>query len=195
MEIKCKNGCDKPVRAKGLCRNCYEKMLKETNPDYKKKQSENCKRWHKNKANKDKISNWGKRYRENNTISRTNTVMRSRLSISLEDYEAMLERQGGRCGICGKHISEQKKRFHVDHDHNTGEIRGLLCFRCNFGLGWFQDDKNKIAAALEHLNGKNSYKRVEIKNRESSSKAIHVGYPTKEKENVTGKTPRQTAEF
>ena len=54
------------------------------------------------------------------------------LGVSTEDYERMLAAQGGGCAICG--ALPKTRRLHVDHDHKTGEIRGLLCYRCNKAL-------------------------------------------------------------
>ncbi len=52
-----------------------------------------------------------------------------------EDYNYMYDKQAGRCGICGKHQQELKRRLSVDHNHKTGQVRGLLCTNCNFTVG------------------------------------------------------------
>lgn len=49
-------------------------------------------------------------------------------------YERLLEVQGGGCAVCDKIPDPEKRRFHIDHDHRTMEIRGVLCFRCNVTL-------------------------------------------------------------
>lgn len=61
--------------------------------------------------------------------------LKNRYGITLEDYDAMLILQGGACGICKR--LPNPKELYVDHDHVTGEIRGLLCNRCNVVLEWF----------------------------------------------------------
>jgi hypothetical protein len=72
--------------------------------------------------------------------------------ITLENYNSQLEKQGGVCAICLKfEITKHTKRLVVDHDHATGKIRGLLCHRCNCGLGYFKDDPMHIKKALEYL--------------------------------------------
>lgn len=74
--------------------------------------------------------------------------------ISAEDYDRMLDAQGGRCAICGGTQTEadvRKRHLSVDHCHATGRVRGLLCESCNFGLGKFRDDPALLAAALEYL--------------------------------------------
>jgi hypothetical protein len=64
-------------------------------------------------------------------------------------YSAILEAQDGRCAICGKFPTI--RRLHVDHSHATGKIRGLLCHKCNVGLGHFNDDSDLLLKASEYL--------------------------------------------
>jgi hypothetical protein len=58
----------------------------------------------------------------------------------------MIDRQGGYCIICFDKPAE-----HVDHDHKTGKVRGVLCFNCNGGLGQFGDNIGKLESAIEYL--------------------------------------------
>lgn len=62
---------------------------------------------------------------------------RSRYGITRDDFDAMLARQGNVCAICKRHPEERngKSKWNVDHDHETGKVRGLLCSACNIGLG------------------------------------------------------------
>lgn len=74
--------------------------------------------------------------------------------ITPEDYDQLLDKQGGGCAICGDEPWTQKHGLlHVDHDHATSEIRGLLCFSCNVALGAFKDDTPRIARAISYLKG------------------------------------------
>ena len=81
------------------------------------------------------------RYRENH--------LKTKYGISLADYEAMLRRQRGLCGICKR--KPGKRRLCVDHDHKTGQVRGLLCGRCNSGNGFYGDDPRLTRAATVYL--------------------------------------------
>jgi len=63
----------------------------------------------------------------------------------------MFAEQEGCCAICGKHQSEQKKRLEVDHCHETGHVRALLCTNCNTALGKFYDDPELLYRAADYL--------------------------------------------
>lgn len=71
------------------------------------------------------------------------------------DYKALFDRQGGLCALCGTDRPGGRfKVLHVDHCHETGRVRGLLCHRCNVALGTLGDTPKSIAAALEYVEGK-----------------------------------------
>ena len=80
-----------------------------------------------------------------------------KFGISPSQYEEMYARQGGRCLICHLHSDDNMKRLDnvkrlaVDHDHKTGEVRGLLCSLCNASLGGFKDDVTILQSAIEYL--------------------------------------------
>jgi hypothetical protein len=83
-----------------------------------------------------------------------------RYGISLEDYNQILETQNGVCSICATdEPGGLHKKFQVDHDHSTGEVRGLLCCKCNRGLGYFSDNPLTLAKASSYLREFN-YKRT-----------------------------------
>ena len=71
--------------------------------------------------------------------------------LTLEDYDLLLEEQGGCCAICGTDKPTGKGRFHVDHDHNTNEIRGLLCSQCNQAIGLLKDSSKNCLLAASYL--------------------------------------------
>lgn len=72
--------------------------------------------------------------------------------ITRDEYTALLAAQKGVCAICGGDPGTSRGgRFHVDHDHETGEVRGLLCASCNQGLGSFRDNPDYLAAAIRYL--------------------------------------------
>lgn len=67
--------------------------------------------------------------------------------LSIEQYNEILHRQGGVCAICKK----TPEKFHVDHDHQTGQVRGLLCSPCNVVLGLMKDLPERLRAAAAYL--------------------------------------------
>lgn len=75
--------------------------------------------------------------------------LREHFAISGRDYDDLLAKQNGSCGICNK--KPGKRHLSVDHDHETGEIRGLLCGWCNLGLGRFRDNAILLRAAIKYL--------------------------------------------
>lgn len=75
--------------------------------------------------------------------------LKRKYGLTLEHYEEILADQGGGCAICGR--KPGKISLHIDHDHSTGQIRGLLCFRCNNALGDFADNGDWLVAAANYL--------------------------------------------
>lgn len=76
-----------------------------------------------------------------------------RYGIGISKYNEMLENQNGVCAICANPPSGHKKRLCVDHCHETGTVRGLLCDACNVGLGRFKDDPELLVSAISYLEG------------------------------------------
>lgn len=77
-------------------------------------------------------------------------------NITLNDYNQMLEKQDHRCSICdGEGFlmdrARHKVKLVVDHDHTTGQVRGLLCHNCNRALGLLQENPEIVSSALDYL--------------------------------------------
>jgi hypothetical protein len=71
-----------------------------------------------------------------------------RYGLSVAEYEAMLKRP---CAICGVTMREGRNRFSIDHDHDTGKVRDVLCSPCNLALGQFRDDPEVLERAVAYL--------------------------------------------
>ena len=69
--------------------------------------------------------------------------------LTEDEYEAMLEAQGGVCAICKE--KPKGSRLSVDHVHGTDQVRGLLCNLCNPALGLFKDNPDRLKRAIEYL--------------------------------------------
>lgn len=114
------------------------KIMGIKNPNWKggianKNKKETSMRWH--KENPDKVRNY-------------NLV--KNFGITIEQYRQMEKDQNGVCLIC----KQVENTLHVDHNHDTGEIRGLLCGRCNRGLGMFRDNTLLLLEAIKYLDSK-----------------------------------------
>lgn len=75
--------------------------------------------------------------------------LKIKYGLTVEDYNNMLLNQAGGCAICGK--SPGERPFDVDHCHDTGKVRGLLCNNCNMGLGSFKDNIDNVRRAVQYL--------------------------------------------
>tara|TARA_R110002167_G_scaffold71719_2_gene202249 strand:- start:34 stop:438 length:405 start_codon:yes stop_codon:yes gene_type:complete len=72
--------------------------------------------------------------------------------VSQEDFIALLKEQDSRCKICGVNtLEESGKTLHLDHCHDSGKVRGLLCQTCNTGLGHFRDNVSNLKKAIKYL--------------------------------------------
>ena len=70
-------------------------------------------------------------------------------NMTLRQYADVLAAQNGVCAICGKPSVKQK--LNVDHNHATGKLRGLLCWKCNVGIGHFDEDLSSLRKAIKYL--------------------------------------------
>jgi len=82
-------------------------------------------------------------------LIRRDAELKRKFGINDATYNDILNEQNGVCYICNQ--ADEEGRLAVDHDHDTGQVRGLLCRKCNRGLGLFNDSAEKIAKALEYL--------------------------------------------
>lgn len=91
---------------------------------------------------------WGKR----NPDKKADIALKTRLGLPHGTYARMLAEQHGRCAICDTtEPGAGMTRFSVDHDAATGQVRGLLCGRCNFGIGHLDHDEKKLLSAVDYL--------------------------------------------
>jgi len=74
--------------------------------------------------------------------------------ITIETYDKMSESQNNCCAICGESRDNFKTNFAVDHNHETNEVRGLLCGKCNLILGYANDNIPILENAIKYLNCK-----------------------------------------
>jgi hypothetical protein len=154
---------DPEYRAKVLarCRADHERRYAES-PEYRaaiaKRSTESKRRMYRDPERHRRNLDAQKAWRERGQ-NRRGAVLRHKYGIDLPDYERMYAEQQGCCKICGTDKPGQNQNssysFHVDHCHKTGKVRGLLCDKCNRGLGYFNDNPLLLQQAIAYLNGGN----------------------------------------
>lgn len=91
----------------------------------------------------------------------TDAQLRYKYGISLAEYDQLLAEQNNGCAICAKTPEQNGRRLAVDHNHETGEVRGLLCSPCNQGIGLLQDNPAVVSKAAAYLMERGNYARNE----------------------------------
>jgi Recombination endonuclease VII len=99
--------------------------------------------WHKNRTQPSGLVSKCKDCRK--AESRADHLRRT-FGITVDEHDRLLAEQGGKCAVCG-----DDNPTHTDHDHVSGKVRGLLCGRCNLGIGLFLDDAVRMEAAMAYL--------------------------------------------
>jgi hypothetical protein len=115
--------------------------------------SDQCKSCRKNYYSLPQVKRQGNLNRQKNysSIKRKAQQLR-KYGLSLADYDAMLEKQGNGCAICGRQLTDPDgRKLAVDHCHKTKVVRGILCCNCNNGLGRFNDDPVLLFRAAVYL--------------------------------------------
>lgn len=113
----------------------------------------NLEKYHQNKN----ATNPKRNRQRRETKSYKDYSLRQRYGITVEQYETLRQQQDGCCAICKQAEQQRDARYGtlldlaVDHDHNTGEIRGLLCSACNTAIGKFNDDPQLLREAIRYL--------------------------------------------
>lgn len=116
-------------------------------------------KWH--KKNMPKYLAYMKKWRKANKHRYKGYDLKRTYGITIRQYDQMLASQGDSCAICKRHKSLFKRHMNVDHNHETGKIRALLCSNCNTLIGLAQENPETCIAASEYLkshltNGNNS---------------------------------------
>jgi len=133
---------------RGECKPCFqaERRRKYDSADAVAR----VKRWRDN--NRERYDSYRAEYRNRPERKRAmrDLYYRRTFGITADDVDALLEKQDGKCAICGGEPARENG-WHVDHDHNTGRIRGVLCQRCNHAIGLLDEDPERLRAAADYL--------------------------------------------
>lgn len=138
------------------CTVCKEE--KELTEFYNSKQSKDGKAYRCKVCDARARAKWQEDNKERSAYSARNRRLKFQYGIDIPEYNRMLTEQDGKCAICGKlekdNIIHKTAQFlSVDHDHNTGKVRGLLCNQCNRGIGMLGDSVESLETAVRYLKG------------------------------------------
>jgi hypothetical protein len=129
------------------CKECHRDARKRWYQANREQSIASVKQWQ--QVNAEHMRTYRREYRKRRQAEDREAHLRRTFGITSADYEALLARQNGGCAICGR--PPKKAALHVDHDHETGVIRGLLCVGCNNALGQFHDDFELLQRAADYV--------------------------------------------
>lgn len=132
------------------CRTCFRELARQRYQQNREKYIAGTQRWQRD--NPDRVKEYRTKRNARPEIKRQqrDAYYRRTYGISADEYDAMLREQHGLCAICGSRPSKVAQ-MHVDHDHEHGHIRGLLCSTCNQGLGQFKEQPSLLLRAIVYL--------------------------------------------
>lgn len=142
--------CDRPHKARGLCGPHYKKWRRVNRPEQVRSEDRRDRERRKHlpeyiEDNRRRAREW----REENPDRSRDAQLRAKYGIGVDQYNTILKQQHGVCALCRN--PEEGRRLAVDHDPGTGRIRGLLCARCNLGIGYLRHDLTVFARAIAYL--------------------------------------------
>lgn len=117
--------------------------------------SEYYKEWSQTASGKDSKKQRNRNYYHSTHGRRNhcNSQLLYKYGIGIADKEEMYQKQNGKCALCPANLPGLY-RSHVDHDHVTGKVRGLLCMRCNIFIAYLEERKNRLNTVFDYLGWK-----------------------------------------
>ena len=131
------------------CKKCFLKKQKQYYQQNRKKLLQQKKKYSQTEKGKAAYRRAGKKYYAKNYRKRH---LKKHYNMTLREYFELFENQNGCCAICNTPQFELSKILFVDHNHVTGKIRGLLCCKCNTGLGWYEGNVEYMLNYMEKYN-------------------------------------------
>jgi hypothetical protein len=177
--VKC--GVEQPIESfykapgtkdgyRGDCKGCFRARAKERYPQVREANIARARKWREDNLERFQASQRRMRSTPEGKLRQREGHLKRKYGMTIEQYDAMLEAQGGGCFICGRPPRDDIS-LHVDHDHSTGKIRGILCFCCNNALADFQEDPSLLRKAVEYLSSHDAdvAEQVELARRRARS--------------------------
>ncbi len=145
-------GIGKLIEPKKRCCDCDTiKLVSEFNTRNGRRPGQIWLRSYCKKCGEKRNRKWAKNNISKYRAMRRRSNHKKRYTAEEVNYESRLIAQGGICATCGRQPGVGKSSLHVDHDHETGKIRGLLCQQCNRALGLVKDNIATLAAMIDYL--------------------------------------------
>ena len=132
------------------CKQCTAANRKAWYQRNRRKVIARVQRWRED--NRNRYLTYQRDYKRSRPEQERDGYLRRTFGITLSGYERLLESQAGGCAICGR-SPKPKAPLHVDHDHESREVRGLLCVRCNNALGLLEERPERLYLAADYLQG------------------------------------------
>lgn len=117
-------------------------------PEQREKAKAYCREWY--RRNKERQQAYFREWHRANRQTVRENKLRYFYGMTLAEWESLHQKQAGRCAICLE-VLKPGNATAVDHDHKTGQVRGLLCSLCNKGLGQFRDSPELLLMAVNYL--------------------------------------------
>jgi Recombination endonuclease VII len=133
---------------RGECKECSLAQRKRWYRENRERSMAYVRSWQ--QANPDRVKAWRLKNRKRRLEKLREIHLRNKFGLTPDEYDRMLEAQGGVCALCESPPTPGIS-LHVDHDQGTGEIRGLLCVRCNNALGLFREDADLLKRAARYV--------------------------------------------
>lgn len=141
------------------CPRCKRVLCRQSMFNHSRSLCNDCENERQRQYQSKRLKNGTSEYKAKVRSMNRKSCLKTRYGISYDKFKEMSQAQDNRCMICRRLPWESRinlKELCVDHDHETGKVRGLLCSQCNTALGLFSDSKEKLNAAVNYLERHNS---------------------------------------
>jgi hypothetical protein len=134
-------------KANAFCKPCAREYSREHYQRNKSTYARRAKRWR--EENRERSNETALRYyhTEHGKEKRQQYLLKHEYNLTVKEYNDLVQKQKGRCAIC----ATKPRKLHVDHDHSTSKVRGLLCPNCNKAIGLLHDKPELMRAAASYL--------------------------------------------
>jgi hypothetical protein len=146
---------NRPGGLQSTCRSCNRELSRDWRSANPRKVAVAAKLYKADNA--EKLAKYDQTYWSENKAKLAADARLRKYGISQEQFDELLKTQNGQCAVCQMNFADANKAAFVDHCHATGRVRGLLCTKCNSGIGLLGDTLERLEAAVAYLKGSVHY--------------------------------------